>query len=29
MKKKFDNTDNLLGGIVKKVRQEKDCPKKH
>lgn len=23
MKKKFDNTDNLLGGIVKKVRQEK------
>ena len=23
MKKKFDNTDNILGGIVKKVRQEK------
>lgn len=23
MKKKFDNTDNLLGGIVKKVRLEK------
>ena len=23
MKKKFDNTDNLLGSIVKKVRQEK------
>lgn len=23
MKKKFDNTDNLLGSIVKKVRLEK------
>ena len=23
MKKKFDNTDNILGGIVKKGRQEK------
>lgn len=28
MKKKFDNTDNILGGIVKKVRQEKGYRKR-